>query len=305
MGQGNVVSWSALMTGYLHIGFSLEVIRLLKDMVLGDAISPNEYVFAIALASCSDSGRVEEGEQCHCYVLKSGLVFHQYVRNALLHSKFFSFQEVMWIWNLVPGNDIFAYNSVLSGVLENGYLKEGLEVLRRMVSYRVKWDIVTYVNVFGLCAYLKDLRLGLKVHGKMLMSDVECDAYVSSAMINMYGKCGEALNARRVFDGLQSQNVVLWTAIIAAYFQNGCFEEALNLFSKMKIDDATPNEFTFAVILNASTGLSAIRYGHLLHACIEKSGFKDYVTVGNALINMYAKGGDIQAATQQQKYFQT
>ncbi|KAF2289319.1 hypothetical protein GH714_034741 [Hevea brasiliensis] len=191
MGQGNVVSWSALMTGYLHIGFSLEVIRLLKDMVLGDAISPNEYVFAIALAFCSDSGRVEEGEQCHCYVLKSGLVFHQYVRNALLHSKFFSFQEVMWIWNLVRGNDIFAYNSVLSGVLENGYLKEGLEVLRRMVSYR----------------------------------------------------------------------------------------------------------FTFAVILNASTGLSAIRYGHLLHACIEKSGFKDYVTVGNALINMYAKGGDIQAAT--------
>ncbi|XP_058009461.1 pentatricopeptide repeat-containing protein At5g39680 isoform X2 [Hevea brasiliensis] len=298
MRQRNLVSWSALMTGYLHNGFSFEVIRLLKDMVSGDAVSPNEYIFAIALASCSHSRRVEEGQQCHCYILKSGLVFHQYVRNALLHmySKCFSFQEVMWIWNLVPGNDVFAYNSVLSGVLENGYLKEGFEVLRRMVSDRVKWDTVTYVNVFGLCACLKDLRLGLQVHGKMLMSDVECDAYVSSAMINMYGKCREALNARRVFDGLRSQNVVLWTAIIAAYFQNGCFEEALNFFSKMKLDGARPNEFTFAVTLNATAGLSAIRLGHLLHACTEKSGFKDYVTVGNALINMYAKSGNIQAA---------
>lgn len=298
MRQRNVVSWSALMTGYLHMGFSLEVIRLLKDMVSVDAISPNEYIFAIALASCSDSGRTKEGQQCHCYVLKSGLVFHQYVRNALLHmySKYFSFQEVMWIWNLVPGTDIFSYNSVLSGLLENGYFKEGLEVLRRMVSDHVKWDSVTYVNIFGLCACLKYLRMGLELHGKMLISDVESDAYVSSAMINMYGKCGDVSSARRVFDRLQSQNVVLWTAIIAAYFQNGCFEDALKLFSKMKLDGARPNEFTFAVTLNASAGLSAISCGLLLHACTEKSGLKDYLTVGNALINMYAKSGNIPAA---------
>ncbi|KDP33014.1 hypothetical protein JCGZ_13045 [Jatropha curcas] len=295
--QRNVVSWSALMTGYLRNGFSLEVIRLLKDMILDDNVSPNEYIFAIALASCSDSGRVKEGQQCHSYVLKSGLVFHQYVRNALLHmySKSYTVKETMRVWNLVPGNDVFGYNSVLSGFLENGYLKEGLDVLSWMVKENVKWNSVTYVNVFGLCACLKDLRLGLQVHGKMLVSDAECDAYVSSTIINMYGKCGEAVNARKVFDELQSLNVVLWTTIIAAYFQNRCFEEALNLFPRMKLV-STPNEFTFAVLLNASAGLSALRHGHLLHACAEKSGFKDYVIVGNALINMYAKGGNIQAA---------
>ncbi|KAF2299439.1 hypothetical protein GH714_031954 [Hevea brasiliensis] len=66
----------------------------------------------------------------------------------------------------------------------------------------------------------------------------------------------------------------------------------------MKLDGARPNEFTFAVT-ECHCGLSAIRLGHLLHACTEKSGFKDYVTVGNALINMYAKSGNIQAANKE------
>ena len=84
---------------------------------------------------------------------------------------------------------------------------------------------------------------------------------------------------------------------MAAYFQNGCFEEALNLFSEMKLNNISPNEFTFAVMLNSTAGLSALRHGDLLYGEIAKSGFKDRVIVGNALINMYAKCGNIEAAS--------
>ncbi|KAJ6683919.1 hypothetical protein OIU85_007599 [Salix viminalis] len=264
MPERNVVSWSALMTGYLLNGFSLKVITLLKDMVSEANVSPNEYIFAIAISSCCDRGRLEE--------------------------------DAMGVWNEVPVNDIVAYNSILSRLVENGYLMEGLEVLRNMVSESLEWDKVTFVNAFSLCASLKNLRLGLHVHGKMLTSGVECDAYVSSAIINMYGKCGKSLMARGLFNGLQSRNVVLWTAVMAAYFQNGCFEEALNLFSKMEQENVKSNEFTHAVLLNACAGLSALRNGSLLHGHSEKSGFKHHVMVGNALINMYAKSGDIEAA---------
>lgn len=298
MPERNVVSWSALMTGYLLNGFSLKVIRLLKDMISEGNVSPNEYIFAIAISSCCDRGRVEEGRQCHGLLLKTGFSFHNYVRNGLvsMYSKCSIVQDAMGVWNEVPVNDIVAYNSILSSLVENGYLREGLEVLRSMVSESVKWDKVTFVNAFSLCASLKDLRLGLHVHGKMLTSDVECDAYVSSAIINMYGKCGKILMARGVFDGLQSRNVVLWTAVMASCFQNGCFEEALNLFSKMEQENVKSNEFTYAVLLNACAGLSARRNGSLLHGHSEKSGFKHHVMVGNALINMYAKSGDIEAA---------
>ena len=296
----NVVSWSALMAGYLHNGLALEVLGLFKTMVSVDNICPNEFILTTVISSCSNSGRVQEGKQCHGYVLKSGLVFHQYVKNALVHmySMFSDVEGAMSIFNTVPGYNIFSYNSLLNGLLEQGHLKEAMEVLNIMVGERVKWDNVTYVTVFNLCSSLGTLRLGLQVHCRMLKSDIECDAFVNSAIMDMYGKCGKLVNAANTFERLLTRNVVSWTTIMAAHFQNGFFEEALNLFVNMKLEDIPPNEYTFAVLLNSSASLSALRHGALLHACAEKSGFKDHIIVGNALINMYAKSGHIDAANE-------
>ncbi|XVE68164.1 hypothetical protein DITRI_Ditri09bG0046900 [Diplodiscus trichospermus] len=287
------------MAGYLQTGFPLQVLKLFKQMSFLDSLRPNEYIFAVVFSACSDSGKTIEGRQCHGYVFKSGLVFHQYIKNALInmYSKFLDVEGAIRIFSLVPGNDVFSYNSVLNGLLEQGFLNEGVDVLERMMGESVEWDSVTYVTVFGLCACLKDLKLGLQVHSRILKSGVELDVFVTSAIINMYGKCGEVFNAKKAFDGLKVRNVVVWTGIMAAYFQNGCFEEALNLFSEMKLDGISPNEFTFAVMLNSTSGLSALGHGDVLYGEIAKSGFKDHVIVGNALINMYAKCGDIEAAS--------
>ncbi|XP_075675172.1 pentatricopeptide repeat-containing protein At5g39680 [Castanea sativa] len=298
MPERNVVSWTALMSGYLHNGLAFEVLSLYKKMVSLDGLCPNEYVFAVVISSCSDSGRVEEGKQCHGYVLKSGLVLHQYVKNALIcmYSRSSDVDGAMRVLNTVPGYDVFSYNSVINKLIELEYLREALEVLDRMMVECVVWDNVTYVAIFGLCARLKDLKLGFQVHGQMLKSDLECDVFVSSAMVDMYGKCGKILYAKKVFDCLQNRNVVSWTSIMAAYLQNGYFEEALNLFPKMEIEDIMPNEYTYAVLLKSSAGLSALGLGDLLHARAEKSGFKEHVIVGNALVIMYSKTGNIKEA---------
>lgn len=298
MRKRNVVSWGALMAGYLHNRLALEVFRLFRAMISMDYMCPNEYIFATVLSSCSDSGQFIEGWQCHGYALKSGLVFHQYVKNALVHM-YLSWSDVkgaMSVWYEVPGLDVFSFNIIIKGLLENGYPTEALDVLDRMVDECVVWDNAAYVTAFGLCAQLKDLRLGLQVHSRMFTTGAEYDGFVSSAIIDMYGKCGSILNARKVFDRIQTKNVVSWTAILAAYFQNGCFEEALNFFLETEVDNLLANEYTFAVLLSSCAGISALVHGKLLHALINKSGFEDHTIVGNALINMYSKSGSIGAA---------
>ncbi|KAL6136488.1 hypothetical protein ACLB2K_061783 [Fragaria x ananassa] len=300
MPHRNVVSWSALMAGYLHKGLAFEVLGLFKTMVSVENLCPNEYVCATALASCSDSGRVEEGKQCHGYVLKAGLDYHQYVKNALvqMYSSCAEMEGAMRVLNTVPGYDVSSCNSVLNGLLEHGHVREKMEIMGMMVGECMAWDSVTYVTVFGLCAQLKDLRLGLQVHSRMLKAGMKCDVFLSSAIVDMYGKCGKVWNAVKIFDGLQTRNIFSWTAVMAAYFQNGYFEEALGMLSKMELEDICPNEYTFAVLLNSCAGLSALRHGDLLHARVRKSGFKYHIIVGNALINMYSKCGNIRAANE-------
>nr|XP_009589766.1 pentatricopeptide repeat-containing protein At5g39680-like [Nicotiana tomentosiformis]XP_018623194.1 pentatricopeptide repeat-containing protein At5g39680-like [Nicotiana tomentosiformis]XP_018623195.1 pentatricopeptide repeat-containing protein At5g39680-like [Nicotiana tomentosiformis]XP_018623196.1 pentatricopeptide repeat-containing protein At5g39680-like [Nicotiana tomentosiformis]XP_018623199.1 pentatricopeptide repeat-containing protein At5g39680-like [Nicotiana tomentosiformis]XP_01 len=295
--QRNVVSWSFLMAGYLHNGYAWEVTKLFKDMISVDKIFPNEYVLSTVLSSCSSGGLLHEGRQCHTLVLKAGLVFHQYVKNALLslYTVSSDMEGVLEILKSVPGLDIITYNSVLKGFLDHGYTSEALDVFSRMLAHGSAGDSVSYVNIFGLCARFKDLKLGKQVHCRMLKSGLQLDVFLSSAIMDMYGKCGEISGARYIFDSYANHNVVSWTAILAANFQNECFEEALKLFLRMELQDVIPNEYTFAVLLNSCAGLSALGCGKTLHARVEQTGHGAFVVVGNALINMYFRSGHIEA----------
>ncbi|KHN45507.1 Pentatricopeptide repeat-containing protein [Glycine soja] len=281
--QRKVVSWSVLMVGYLHKGEVLEALGLFRNLVSLDSACHNEYIFTIALSSCADSGRVQEGKQCHGYLLKSGLLLHQYAKNALIHmySRCFHVDSAMQILDTVPGDDVFYYNCILSALVESGCQGEAAQVLKRMVDECVVWDSVTYI---------RDLQLGLQIHAQLLKTGLVFDVFVGSTLIDTYE--ARTLQSLIVF-GVRHSSVSVFdtnttpTAIMTAYLQNGHFEETLNLFTKMELEDTHPNEITFAVLLNTCASMVALAYGDLLHGRIVKSGFKIHLIVGNALINMY------------------
>ncbi|XP_027924690.1 pentatricopeptide repeat-containing protein At5g39680 [Vigna unguiculata] len=298
MPQRNLISWSVLMAGYLHKGDVLEVLGLFRNLVSLDSACPNEYIFTIVLSCCANSGRVQEGKQCHGYLFKSGLLLHQYVKNALVHvySRCFHVDSALQILETVPGNDVFSYNSILSALVESGCREEVEKVLNMMVDECVSWDGVTHVNMLCLCSHIGDLQLGMQIHAQLMKTGLVFDVFVISALIDMYGKCCKVLNAKKHFDDLQDRNVVAWTAMLTAYLQNGYFEETLNLFPRMELEDTHPNEFTFAVLLNACANLVALTYGDTLHGRIMKLGFKNHLIVGNALVNMYSKSGNVDSS---------
>lgn len=288
------------MAGYFHGGFYVEVLRLFKILNSEKFVRPNEYVFATVLSSCSDLRVKRQGMQCHGYVLKSGLVFYAYVKNALLriYTRCLDMDGALGVFKGVPGLDVLSYNSIIDGFLENGYLREAFGVLVQMVDECVPWDHITYVIALGLCAHLKDTKLGPQVHGRIFREGVGIDAFIGSSIIDMYGKCGKTCIARNAFDGFHNRNVVHWTAVMAAYAQNGFFEECLNLCREMMLEGVQPNEFTYGVMLNSCAGLSALGHGDLLNGHTVKSGFRNYLIVENALINMYSKSGSIEYANQ-------
>ncbi|XP_073016255.1 pentatricopeptide repeat-containing protein At5g39680 [Primulina eburnea] len=296
----NIVSWGSLMAGYLHHGSEAEVLMLCRNMVKEDKLGPNKFILATVISCCSKRGFLDEGRQCHGYALKSGLMIHSYVKNVLvlLYSTWSAVKEAMQVLDSAPRSDICTYNSLLSGLLDQGYMKEASDVLGMMMGEcEIKeWDMITFVNVFGFCTLFKDLYLGRQIHNIVSKIGVDCDLFIGSATIDMYGKCGEIYSMRKVFDNLQNKNVVTWTSLLSAYMQNERFEEALKQLAHMDLEDVVPNEYTFAVLLNSCAGLSAVGCGKLLHARVEKIGMNYYTNVGNAVIYMYSRCGLIEDA---------
>ncbi|XP_068641223.1 pentatricopeptide repeat-containing protein At5g39680 [Aristolochia californica] len=300
MPERNLVSWSTLIAGYFHNGLSSEALALFVSMNNGSHSLPNEYVFSTVISSCADMQALQEGKQCHAYVMKSGFIFHSYVGNALInmYSRCSDMESALDVFKAIARVDCFSYNLLISGFLDQGNLKEAWKVLGKMVKGSIEWDPVTYATAFGLCGSSKDFKLGLQVHGQILTRNVELDVYMGSAVVDMYGKCGNVISARNVFDRLLCRNVVSWTTMMTVYAHSGCFEESLNFYFEMESAGVRPNELTCVIILNSCASLSALRHGDLLNSHFLKLGFGAHLVVGNALINMYSKCGSIEDAYQ-------
>ncbi|KAH9288084.1 hypothetical protein KI387_032201 [Taxus chinensis] len=112
----------------------------------------------------------------------------------------------------------------------------------------------------------------------------------------MYVKCGSLVDARKVFDDITERDVPSWNTILVAYRRHGCPHQALTLFHQMQRTGIQPDPFTFATILPACAKIRALEQGMNIHQRIMESGFLSDVVVANALVDMYAKCGNILKA---------
>ncbi|XP_039026523.1 pentatricopeptide repeat-containing protein At5g13270, chloroplastic-like [Hibiscus syriacus] len=105
-----------------------------------------------------------------------------------------------------PG--LVAWSSMLSAYVKNGFEKEGLYLFLDMVSKGIELDALVFSVVIKACSNLEQLNLGSQLHGKEFHSlarklDVHSDPYVTSALIDMYSKCGMPKAASRVFERVE------------------------------------------------------------------------------------------------------
>ncbi|KAG9450396.1 hypothetical protein H6P81_010361 [Aristolochia fimbriata] len=97
----------------------------------------------------------------------------------------------------------------------------------------------------------------------------------------------------------QRDDVVKWTSSISRHCRNGQLSEALMAFFLMRSANIEPNHVTFVTLLSACADFpsDAFGLGLAVHGYICKLGFEDRnVALGTAVIDMYAKCGDMDSA---------
>ncbi|PIA38813.1 hypothetical protein AQUCO_02700188v1 [Aquilegia coerulea] len=158
------------------------------------------------------------------------------------------------------------------------------------------WNRFAPKSVLKACSIIKDLNLGKQIHALVINTGFESDLFVANTLVVMYAKCGELLDSRRLFDGIPDRNVVSWNALFSSYVQNECCEEAVSLFGEMVLSGIKPNEFSLSSILNACTGARDYGQGRRVHGYLLRLGYDSDPFSANALVDMYAKLGDLESA---------
>ncbi|CDP04327.1 unnamed protein product [Coffea canephora] len=171
----------------------------------------------------------------------------------------------------------------------------GLYVLGLIDNGAMDPNATLYNQLLKRCTQLGRLKEGRLVHAHVLNSSYRNYVAVQNSIINMYAKCGSPVEARKVFDEMAERDMVSWTAVITGFSQNDRAQEALGLFVEMLRDGFVPNQFTLGSVLKAATAVGEME-GRQIHAVCLKSGHGDDVYVGSALVDMYAKCGQMEEA---------
>ncbi|XP_020255494.1 pentatricopeptide repeat-containing protein At2g36730-like [Asparagus officinalis] len=156
---------------------------------------------------------------------------------------------------------------------------------------------LTYPFVLKACAHSSAFGLGKQIHCDCVKRGFHDVVFVQNALMLLYGSCGLVYEVCMVFDEMPLRTMVSWNTILTAHVDNSFHEEAIGLLRQMRSDLFEPNETTFVVLLSAAAVLGSLRFGKWVHGQIISWGIDLSVQLGTAVVNMYAKCGDLYFAT--------
>ncbi|KAF5191505.1 Pentatricopeptide repeat-containing protein [Thalictrum thalictroides] len=287
------------------------------------------FAFPPVLKSCACSSAIKEGRQVHSLVISYGFDSNSYIQSGLIdfyakggdlesakrvfdgilvkdpvsynclisgYSKSGEVSKAEELFSVMSEKTIVSWNSMMSCYLQNGDFHEGFRIFERMQVEKCKINEFTLATVLSICAKLGDLEKGLGVTKFIENNSLLKNMFVSTAILEMYVKCGAVDEARREFDKMTRRDVVAWSAMIAGYAQNGKSNEALELFDDMINAKLKPNDVTLVSVISACGQLGSVDAGKRIGNYIETQGFASNVYVVSALLDMYAKCGNITKA---------
>ncbi|KAL3640586.1 hypothetical protein CASFOL_015554 [Castilleja foliolosa] len=291
----NVVSWTAIISGFVQKGDSSSAVRILNDMhKTGEEI--NSFTVSSVLSACAYPDMFGEALQIHCWVLKIGLYLNPVVRASLINTyskaSAVSLSEIIF----AESEDLMQvgiWANMISAFVQSDFHEKAIVLFRRMMKEGIKPD---KFSVSSILSIIDRLTFGRQVHGYALKVGVVSDVSVGSSILTMYSKCGNLEDSLKAFEQLDMIDNISWTSMISGFAEHGCPDKSIQLFREMAFEKSILDEKIVASVLNACSALHSLELGREIHGFALRHGFDEHLIVDEALVNLYSKCGDFSSA---------
>ncbi|XP_068303286.1 putative pentatricopeptide repeat-containing protein At1g17630 [Pyrus communis] len=140
-----------------------------------------------------------------------------------------------------------------------------------------------------------------QVHSQIVTTGTCQSAFLAARLIAVYARLGLVLDAKKVFDTTTvegTSNVLLWNSVLRAYVSHGFYEEAIQLYGKMRKLGVWGDGFTFPLVIRSCAFISRLKLSRSVHGHVIHMGFQYHLHVINDLLGMYGKIGRMDCARQ-------
>lgn len=256
-----------------------------------DDVKPVVYNFTYLLKVCGDNADLRRGKEIHGQVITTGFSSNVFAMTGVvnLYAKCRQIDDAYKMFDRMPERDLVCWNTIIAGFAQNGLAKMALDLVLRMQEEGQKPDSITVVTVLPAAANIGSWRIGKLIHGYAIRAGFELLVNISTALVDMYSKCGSVGTARLIFDRMKQRTVVSWNSMIDGYVQSGDPEEAMSIFQKMLDEGVEPTNVTVMEALHACADLGDLERGKFVHKLVDELKLGYDVSVKNSLISMYSK----------------
>jgi len=185
---------------------------------------------------------------------------------------------------------------MITGYLRNGYEDEAIELFLTMQHQRLWPNYTTFSAIIDASSALPDDTFGRSLHAMTLKFGLTSEVYTGTAIVDMYSKFLNMIEAETAVSEMPKKNVVSYNALITGYGLTGDHENAFRTYALLRVQEMQPDACTFIGLFTACTPSCAFVEGAQAHSHSVMLGLLSDVQVGNSIVNFYSKCGYIDCA---------
>lgn len=293
--------WNTLLRVHTHVPNSAADALALYKQMRAASVAPDHYTYPIVLPVCALVRAPRLGRAAHGDAVRFALAGNGFVRSALIamyfHEGAVSDAERVFVES---GNDgsrtVVSWTAMVAGYAQNCFFGEAIAMFGNMVAEGVLPNEITLISFLPCLHGPELLSAGQMVHGFVVKLGYDANVPLVNALIAMYGKCGKMAMAAVLFNGMTSRSLISWNTMVAMHEQYGDAIQAIKFFHRMLTEKVGFDCVTLVSVLSACARSGALEMGKWVHELARSHGLDTDARIGNVLVDMYAKCGEIAHA---------
>ncbi|XP_042495086.1 pentatricopeptide repeat-containing protein At2g29760, chloroplastic-like [Macadamia integrifolia] len=300
MGSRNIVTWNAMISGYVQNGLPNGGLRVFQWM-WEEGIRPDYVTMVVVISACAQNKDLELGRWIHAYVSENPSDFESNINvgTALIdmYGKCKQIDIAKKIFSDMQRKDIGVWNALIGGYVFNSRSSEALDLFQKLETTRLDPDETTLVNTLRACANVGALDIGKRIHQYAQEKHFMSNQMLDTSLVDMYSKCGCINEAREVFNKMSKRDVMAWTSMIVGLAMHGHSKDALDLFSLMLDSGQKPDGITFLGVLSACSHAGLVDQGvYYFETMRNKYCIAPKIEHYGCMIDLFGRAGRLKEA---------
>ncbi|XP_061359364.1 pentatricopeptide repeat-containing protein At3g24000, mitochondrial-like [Gastrolobium bilobum] len=279
MDDMSLVSWNAMISGHAQMmeltkdnlsacRSGYEALNIFSELNRS-GMKPDLFTFSSVLSACSRMVALEQGEQIHAQIIKTGFLSDVVVGTSLInmYNKCGIIERATKAFLEMSTRTMISWTSMITGFALHGKSQQALHLFEDMRLVGVRPNQITFVGVLSACS---------------------CAGMVSEAL-NYFEIMQKEYKIKPVMDH--------YACLVDMFVRLGRLEEALNLIKKMHYE---PSEFIWSNLIAGCRSHGNLELGYYAAEQLLSLKPKDSETYV-LLLNMYHSAGRFEDVSRVRK----